>query len=134
LPTTFGAPQFGLQPKGLVNDYDGPRVIEDALPPYRTTAEVEDFAPIQDQVVIERFVSETAGSFIVPEVARREHRYARVIAAGPGIKHPLSVKAGDIVLLPPDIRRKSERMVFGREAREYTVIREGHILGVVDDE
>ncbi len=65
------------------------------------------FVPLLDRVVVERVVAKAkVGSVLLPESAQPKNNEATVISVGPGFRNkdgayiPLSIKAGDKVLLP----------------------------------
>jgi chaperonin GroES len=92
--------------------------------------------PLHDKVLVERVESQekTAGGIVLPDNAKEKPTEGRVVAVGhgrvtdEGERIPLSVRAGD-------------RVLFGsfagtaiRDAgKEYLILEEGDLLGIVDD-
>ena len=78
--------------------------------------------------------SEKVGSFFVPESAKKRDAYARVVAAGPGLRIgkrrilvPCTVQPGDIVMLPkhydPDQGElRQEKFLIGQEAELLAIV------------
>lgn len=56
--------------------------------------------PLGDKLLVKRVKSETKtpGGLFIPDAAQEKANRGKVIAAGPGTKHPMEVKAGDIVV------------------------------------
>lgn len=89
--------------------------------------------PLGDRVAL-RLIdapSQTEGGILIPEAAKEKPQTAKVAFVGPGNYQdgklvPLTVKVGDIVLLP-----KYAGMEIAFEGEKYTIIREGDILAVV---
>jgi len=90
------------------------------------------FIPLFDRVLVERFLAETTtkGGIMIPEKAAGKVVNATVLAVGPGSRNqngqlnPVSVKAGDKVLLP---EYGGQKVVL--EDKEYQLFRDGDILG-----
>jgi chaperonin GroES len=92
--------------------------------------------PLHDKVLLERLESleKTAGGIVLPETAKEKPTEGRVVAVGPGRiddegkRVATTVKAGD-------------RVLFGSYAgttvkeggKEYLLLDESEILGVIDD-
>lgn len=92
--------------------------------------------PLQDRIIVERVEEETttAGGIIIPDtVSKEKPQEGKVVAAGKGKVTPegkvlpLDVKAGDVVLFGK--YAGSEIKVDGKE---YLIMREDDILGVVE--
>ena len=92
--------------------------------------------PLQDRLIVERVEEETttAGGIIIPEtVSKEKPQEGKVIAVGKGKTTedgkvlPLDVKEGDLVLFGK--YAGSEIKVDGKE---YMIMREDDILGVVE--
>ncbi|MDI9570538.1 MAG: co-chaperone GroES [Pseudomonadota bacterium] len=91
--------------------------------------------PLQDRVIVERLAEEekTKGGIIIPDTAKEKPMEGKVIAAGKGrvaedgklIK--LDVKAGDRVLFS-----KYAGTEVKIEGKEYLIMREDDILGVIE--
>ena len=94
------------------------------------------FKPLHNYVLLERINEETttAGGIIIPDNAREKPSRGRVIAAGPGLYDgdeliPMTVKTDDIVLFAKWASSANEIKLDGRE---YVLIRETDILGIID--
>ena len=92
--------------------------------------------PLQDRIIVERVEEETttAGGIIIPDtVSKEKPQEGKVVAAGKGkvtpegAVLPLDVKEGDLVLFGK--YAGSEIKVDGKE---YLIMREDDILGVVE--
>ena len=92
--------------------------------------------PLQDRIIVERVEEETttAGGIIIPDtVSKEKPQEDKVVAAGKGKVTPegkvlpLDVKEGDLVLFGK--YAGSEIKVDGKE---YLIMREDDILGVVE--
>ncbi|KIH60584.1 chaperonin GroS [Ancylostoma duodenale] len=94
---------------------------------------LKSFKPLHDRVLVERIAAETKtkGGIMLPEKSQGKVLEATVISVGPGARNekgeviPMSVKAGDHVLLP---EYGGTKVVV--EEREYTIFREQDLLGV----
>jgi chaperonin GroES len=92
-------------------------------------------APLHDRIVVERVASEekTAGGIIIPDTAKEKPQEGRIAAVGPGKRDkngdiiPLDVKAGDKILFT-----KWAGTEFKSDGKEYMIMREDDILGVVE--
>ncbi|XP_049584962.1 10 kDa heat shock protein, mitochondrial isoform X2 [Syngnathus scovelli] len=90
------------------------------------------FLPLFDRVLVERFTAETVtkGGIMLPEKSQGKVLQATVLAVGPGNVNqkgnllPVSVKAGDKVLLPEYGGTK-----VTLDDKEYFLFRDGDILG-----
>lgn len=91
--------------------------------------------PLADRVVVQRDEAEqtTGGGIVLPDSAKEKVNRARVIAVGPGNmddkgdRHPLSVAAGDHVLLN---KYGGDELEVGGVT--YTIVRESDILAVIE--
>ncbi len=91
--------------------------------------------PLQDRIIVERLEEETktAGGLIIPDTAKEKPQQGQVIAVGNGKKTedgkviPLDVKVGDKVLFG-----KYAGTEIKVEGKEYMMMREDDILGVVE--
>lgn len=92
--------------------------------------------PLHDHILVERIEEEMMkGGIIIPDTAKEKPQQGKIIAVGDGRRDekgntiPLVVKKGDIIL-------------FGKYAgneikladKEYLIIREDDILGIVEKE
>lgn len=91
--------------------------------------------PLQDRIIVERVEEETttAGGIIIPDtVSKEKPQEGKVVAAGKGKVTPegkvlpLDVKEGDLVLFG-----KYAGSEIKVEGKEYLIMREDDILGVV---
>jgi chaperonin GroES len=91
--------------------------------------------PIRDYIVVKRLEENSekkVGSIIIPDTAKEKPLTAEVIAVGSGrilkdgSKVPLEVKAGDTVLIG-----KYSGSEVKLDGKEYVVLREDEVLGVV---
>ena len=94
------------------------------------------FKPLHNYVLLERINEETttAGGIIIPDNAREKPSRGRVITAGPGLYDgeeliPMTVKTDDIVLFAKWASSANEIKLDGRD---YVLIRETDILGIID--
>ena len=91
--------------------------------------------PLQDRIIVERLEEETktAGGLIIPDTAKEKPQEGKVIAVGKGKKTDdgkvlsLDVKVGDKVLFG-----KYAGTEIKVEGKEYLMMREDDILGVVE--
>ena len=91
--------------------------------------------PLQDRIIDERIEEETktAGGLIIPDTAKEKPQQGKIIAVGNGKKTedgkviPLDVKVGDKVLFG-----KYAGTEIKVEGKEYMMMREDDILGVVE--
>ncbi|CAJ0598992.1 unnamed protein product [Cylicocyclus nassatus] len=94
---------------------------------------LRSFKPLHDRVLVERVAAETKtkGGIMLPEKAQGKVLEATVISVGPGGRNekgeliPMSVKAGDHVLLP---EYGGTKVIV--EEKEYSIFREQDLLGV----
>ncbi|MCX7816545.1 MAG: co-chaperone GroES [Syntrophales bacterium] len=92
--------------------------------------------PLQDRVVVERVEEEekTAGGIIIPDTAREKPMEGKVIAVGKG----RYTDEGKLVI--PDVK-EGDRVLFSKyagmevkiEGKEYLIMREDEILGIIED-
>ncbi len=91
--------------------------------------------PLHDRIVVSRIESEekTKGGIIIPDTAKERPQEGKIIAVGPGKRDedgkriPLGVKAGDRVLFT-----KWAGTEFKLDGREYMIMKEDDILGVIE--
>lgn len=91
--------------------------------------------PLNDRIIVERLEEETktAGGLIIPDTAKEKPQQGKVIAVGHGKKTedgkvlPLDVKVGDKVLFG-----KYAGTEIKIEGKEYLMMREDDILGVIE--
>ena len=92
--------------------------------------------PLQDRIIVEciEMEAKTAGGLIIPDTAKEKPQQGKVIAVGQGRK----TKDGQII--PVDVK-VGDRVLFGKyagseikvEGKEFKVMKEDDILGVVED-
>ena len=90
--------------------------------------------PLQDRVLVERLEEEkrTAGGIIIPDNNKEKPAEGKVVSVGPGrllengSYRALEVKAGDKILFG-----KYSGTEVKVEGREYLIMREDDILGVM---
>ncbi len=91
--------------------------------------------PLHDRIIVERLEEETttAGGIIIPDTAKEKPQQGKIIAVGKGKVTedgkvlPLDVKVGDKVLFG-----KYAGTEIKLEGKEYMMMREDDILGVVE--
>lgn len=91
--------------------------------------------PLHDRIIVERVEEETttAGGIIIPDTAKEKPQQGKVVAVGKGkITEdgkvlPLDVKVGDKVLFG-----KYAGTEIKLEGKEYMMMREDDILGIVE--
>ena len=91
--------------------------------------------PLRDRILVERIEEQEQriGGIIIPDTAKEKPQQGRVVAVGTGRVHddgkvfPLDVKEGETVLFGK--YAGSEIKIDGRE---YLIIREDEVLGVVE--
>ncbi len=91
--------------------------------------------PLHDRIIVERIEEETttASGLIIPDSAKEKPQMGIIIAAGNGKKTedgqvlPLDVKVGDQVLFG-----KYSGTEIKVEGKEYLMMREDDVLGVVE--
>lgn len=92
------------------------------------------FQPLGDRVLVQPLKEEEQkkGGIIIPDSAKEKPQEGKVIALGTGPKDengkviPFRVKVGDTVLMP-----KYGGTEFKLDGKEYQIIREDDILGVL---
>ena len=91
--------------------------------------------PLRDRVLLERIEEgeQKVGGIIIPDTAKEKPQQGRVIAVGTGRVNdkgevfPMDVKAGDTVLFG-----KYSGTEIKIEGKEYLIVREDEILGVLE--
>ena len=91
--------------------------------------------PLRDRILVERIEEQEqrVGGIIIPDSAKEKPQQGRVVAAGKGRVNdkgevfPLDVAAGDVVLFG-----KYGGSEIKIEGREYLILREEEVLGVVE--
>lgn len=91
--------------------------------------------PLHDRIIVERIEEETmtAGGIIIPDSAKEKPLEGSVVAVGKGKSNeegkvlPLDVKVGDKVLFG-----KYAGTEIKIEGKEYLMMREDDILGVIE--
>ena len=91
--------------------------------------------PLRDRVLVERIEEheQRVGGIIIPDTAKEKPQQGRVVAVGKGRINdkgdvfPLDVKEGDTVLFG-----KYAGSEIKIEGREYLIIREDEVLGVLE--
>lgn len=98
-----------------------------------------NFRPLHDHVIVEAAVAAknatTKGGIILPDTAKEKPMEGKVIAVGSGYRD----KTGKVIGLAV---RKGDRVIYGKwtgteikvENKEYLVLKERDILGVVEGE
>jgi len=91
--------------------------------------------PLHDRIIVERLEEETktAAGIIIPDTAKEKPQQGKIIAAGKG------KVTEDGKLLPMDVK-VGDRVLFGKyagtdikiEGKEYLMMREDDILGVIE--
>ncbi|XP_076663099.1 10 kDa heat shock protein, mitochondrial [Andrena cerasifolii] len=97
---------------------------------------IKRLVPLFDRVLIQRAeaVTKTKGGIVLPEKAQAKVLQGTVVAIGPGQRNdkgqhiPLSVKVGDVVLLPEYGGTKVEL----EDNKELHLFREADILAKLD--
>ena len=91
--------------------------------------------PLRDRLLVERIeeTEQRIGGIIIPDTAKEKPQQGRVVAVGSGRVtdegkvFPLDVKAGDTVLFG-----KYAGSEIKIEGREYLIVREDEVLGVLE--
>ncbi len=90
--------------------------------------------PLYDHILVERIEEEVKkGGIIIPDTAKEKPQQGKIIAVGNGRKDdkgnpiPLEVKKGDIILFG-----KYAGTEVKIEDKEYLIIKEDDILGIVE--
>jgi len=91
--------------------------------------------PLQDRILVERMEEEekTKGGIIIPDTAKEKPAEGKVVAVGNG-------KLGDDGKRIPLEIKKGDKILFGKysgtevkiEGKEYLIMREDDILGVIE--
>ncbi|RMD44896.1 hypothetical protein DV735_g135, partial [Chaetothyriales sp. CBS 134920] len=97
---------------------------------------IRALSPLLDRVLVQRLKSETktASGIFLPESAQKELNQAKVLAVGPGgldregKRIPMSVKAGDSVLIP---QFGGQNVKVGDD--EYHLFRDSEILAKINE-
>ncbi|XP_012223356.1 10 kDa heat shock protein, mitochondrial [Linepithema humile] len=97
---------------------------------------VKRLIPLFDRVLVQRAeaITKTKGGIVLPEKAQAKVLQGTVVATGPGARNdkgehvPLSIKIGDVVLLPEYGGTKVEL----DDKKEYHLFRESDILAKVE--
>ena len=90
--------------------------------------------PLRDRILVKRFEEQEqkVGGIIIPDTAKEKPQQGKVVAAGNGRVTdegkllPLDVKAGDSILFG-----KYAGTEIKIEGKEYLILREDEVLGVV---
>jgi len=91
--------------------------------------------PLRDRILVERVEEQEQriGGIIIPDSAKEKPQQGRVVAVGHGRVNdkgdvfPLDVKVGDTVLIG-----KYSGTEIKLDGKEYTILREEEVLGVVE--
>ena len=91
--------------------------------------------PLRDRILVERIEEQEqrVGGIIIPDSAREKPQQGRVVAVGKGRVNdegdvfPLDVAAGDVILFG-----KYAGSEIKIEGKEYLILREEEVLGVVE--
>jgi chaperonin GroES len=91
--------------------------------------------PLRDRILVERIEEQEqrVGGIIIPDSAKEKPQQGRVVAVGKGRVNdkgdvfPLDVAAGDVVLFG-----KYSGSDIKIEGKEYLILREEEVLGVVE--
>ncbi|MDY6848382.1 MAG: co-chaperone GroES [Geoalkalibacter sp.] len=91
--------------------------------------------PLQDRIIVERVEEETttASGIIIPDTAKEKPQEGKVIAVGNGKK----TEEGKVIALDVKV---GDKVLFGKyagteikiEGKEYLMMREDDILGIVE--
>ena len=91
--------------------------------------------PLHDRIIVERLEEETttAAGIIIPDTAKEKPQQGKIVAVGKG------KVTEDGKVLPMDVK-VGDRVLFGKyagtdikiEGKEYLMMREDDILGVVE--
>jgi chaperonin GroES len=93
--------------------------------------------PLRDRILVERIeeAEQRIGGIIIPDTAKEKPQSGRVIAVGKGRINdkgqvfPLDVKEGETVLFG-----KYSGSDIKIDGREYLILREDDVLGVLEDQ
>ena len=91
--------------------------------------------PLQDRILVQRLAEEekTKGGIIIPDTAKEKPAEGKVVSVGngklgdDGKRIPLEIKKGDKVLFG-----KYSGTEVNVEGKEYLIMREDDILGVIE--
>lgn len=97
---------------------------------------IKKLVPLFDRVLIQRAeaITKTKGGIVLPEKAQTKVLQGTVVAIGPGQRNdkgdhvPLSIKVGDVVLLPEYGGTKVEL----EDNKEFHLFRESDILAKLE--
>jgi len=91
--------------------------------------------PLHDRIIVERIEEETktAGGLIIPDTAKEKPQQGKIVAVGKG------KTTEDGKVLPMDVK-VGDKVLFGKysgneikvEGKEYLMMREDDVLGVVE--
>ena len=91
--------------------------------------------PLQDRILVQRLAEEekTKGGIIIPDTAKEKPAEGKVVSVGNG-------KLGDDGKRIPLEIKKGDKVLFGKysgtevtiEGKEYLIMREDDILGVIE--
>jgi chaperonin GroES len=92
--------------------------------------------PLDDRVLVKRMEAEerTSGGIVLPDTAKEKPQKGKVVAVGAGKlldngqRSELAVKPGDVVLFG-----KYAGTDIKIEGEEHTIMREGELLGVLEE-
>jgi len=92
--------------------------------------------PLDDRVLVKRLEAEerTAGGIVLPETAKEKPQKGKVVAVGAGklldsgTRSSMAVQVGDVVLFG-----KYAGTEIKIEGEEHTIMREGELLGVLEE-
>jgi chaperonin GroES len=97
-----------------------------------------DFRPLHDHVIVEAarsYNAKTKGGILLPDIAKEKPLQGKVVAVGPGNRskdgkvRSLAVKKGDRV-----VYSKWSGSEVKIEDKEYLIVKESDILGVIEGE
>jgi chaperonin GroES len=94
-----------------------------------------DVRPLHDRLIVQRLEEgeQKIGGIIIPDSAKEKPQQGRVIAVGDGkltddgIRIPLDVKAGDLILFG-----KYTSQEVKLHGQDYLIMREDEVLAVID--
>jgi chaperonin GroES len=94
-----------------------------------------DIRPLHDRLIVQRLEEgeQKIGGIIIPDSAKEKPQQGRVIAVGDGkvtddgIRIPLDVKAGDLILFG-----KYTSQEVKLHGQDYLIMREDEVLAVID--
>mmetsp|Transcript_54230 Transcript_54230/g.129233 ORF Transcript_54230/g.129233 Transcript_54230/m.129233 type:complete len:104 (+) Transcript_54230:87-398(+) len=102
-----------------------------------TSGIAKRFVPLMDRILVQRIKAEakTASGIFLPDSAKKDPNWAKVLAVGPGRYSkdgellPVNVKVGDTVVVP-----EYGGMALKFDTEEYQVFRDEDIVGIVTEE